>query len=287
MINNELFKGRTLLIVTKHGKEKVLSHILEKELGVKCLVTKEIDTDVLGTFTGEIERKNDALTTARLKCEMAMQHYNCDLAIASEGSFGPHPNSVFLAANVELLLFLDTKNNLEIVASAISSETNFGAADITSENELIEFVEKSGFPLHGFFLRPSKTDFSSVSNTMMLGIQNSREVLKIYRNLMQTHGKVYIETDMRAMHNPTRMKVIAAALEKLIEKIKSECAECGTPGFSVTEVKAGLPCEWCGRPTNSPLSAIYVCKKCAFQKETFFPQNKKTEDPMYCDNCNP
>ena len=36
------------------------------ELGVKCFVAENFDTDLLGTFTGEVERKDDPITTATL-----------------------------------------------------------------------------------------------------------------------------------------------------------------------------------------------------------------------------
>ena len=111
-----MFKGRKLLIATKHDKEKVIAPILEKELGVTCFVAENFDTDVLGTFTGEVERKDDPITTARNKCLMAMELNNCDLAIASEGSFGPHPAIFFVHADDEMLLFIDKKNDLEIIA---------------------------------------------------------------------------------------------------------------------------------------------------------------------------
>jgi len=60
-----MFNGRTLLITRK--KEKALAHILEKELGVKYIVSSNFDTDQLGTFTENVERKHDAITTARNK----------------------------------------------------------------------------------------------------------------------------------------------------------------------------------------------------------------------------
>jgi hypothetical protein len=276
-----------LLIATKHRKERVLAAVLEKELGVKCEVSFGFDTDTLGTFTGEIERKNDPITTARLKCQMAMEQFNCDLAIASEGSFGPHPNSMFLAADEEILILIDAKNDLEIVTREVSINTNFCAAEIKTEAEMLDFAEKAKFPSHGVILRPAKNDFSDVTYSMKNGLQHSGELLIVFRRLMKTHGTIYAETDMRAIYNPTRMEVIGAAVLKLVEKIKCECPNCGTPGFSITEIKKGLPCEWCGSPTNSALSAIYTCKKCAFQKEELFPENKEVEDPMYCDNCNP
>ncbi|MFM8711078.1 MAG: DUF6671 family protein, partial [Sphingomonadales bacterium] len=87
-----LFTGRKLLIATKHKKEIVLSPLLEAALGVHCFTDDRLDTDLLGTFTGEIERLDDPLTTARKKCEQGMALTGCDLAVASEGSFGAHPS---------------------------------------------------------------------------------------------------------------------------------------------------------------------------------------------------
>ena len=67
-----MFKNRNLVIATKHGKELVIAPILEKELGVKCFLPLNFDSDELGTFTGEIEREDDPITTARKKCLKAM-----------------------------------------------------------------------------------------------------------------------------------------------------------------------------------------------------------------------
>ena len=86
-----MFEGRRLVIATKHGKEEVLSPILERELGVHCIILPTFDSDLFGTFSGEVERLDDAMFTARLKCEKAMEIAQCDLAISSEGSFGSHP----------------------------------------------------------------------------------------------------------------------------------------------------------------------------------------------------
>jgi hypothetical protein len=59
-----LFKNRRLLIATKHEKEKVIAPLLEQNLGVICFVNENFDTDLLGTFTGEIEEL-DPIATAR------------------------------------------------------------------------------------------------------------------------------------------------------------------------------------------------------------------------------
>jgi hypothetical protein len=45
----------------------------------------------------------------------------------------------------------------------------------------------------------------------------------------------YVETDMRAMYNPSRMTVIQNATKKLVEKINSCCPNCNIPGFGITD----------------------------------------------------
>lgn len=278
-----MFRGRNLLIATKHEKEKVIAPILEKELGVKCAISSGFDTDELGTFSGEIERKDDPITTSKNKCQIAMELSNCDMAIASEGSFGPHPSLFFVPADDEFLLFMDRKNDLEIIVREISTETNFNSAEIKSETELKDFANAAQFPSHGLILRKNKNDYAEIKK----GITDWDTLLEAYRYFSKTDGLAYVETDMRAMYNPTRMKVIKKAAQKLADKINSQCPECKTPGFGITDSKQGLPCELCKFPTRSTLSYIYACQKCNFQKEVKYPNGKTKEDPMYCDICNP
>jgi hypothetical protein len=83
------------------------------------------------------------------------------------------------------------------------------------------------------------------------------------------------------------MKVIAEVTEKLIKKIQSTCPNCSIPGFGITDAKVGLPCQQCNLPTKSTLSYIYACLACGHQEEKKHPHAKTSEDPMYCDFCNP
>jgi hypothetical protein len=278
-----MFKNRELVIATKHHKEKVIAPLLEKELGVKCIIAKNFDTDQFGTFTGEVTRKEDAIITARKKCLMAMEYSKCNLGIASEGSFGPHPTIPFLNADDELLVFIDKENNLEIGIRELSTNSNFSGEEIKTENELIQFAENAQFPSHGLIIRKTKDDYSHIKK----GIINWKELKEHFQVSMSLYGKAYVETDMRAMHNPTRMKVIEDGTKKLIEKIKSCCPKCQTPGYSVSEVVPGLTCEYCHSPTRSTLAHIYQCKKCSFSEKKMYPHNKLVEEQLYCDVCNP
>ena len=279
----DIFKNRKLIIATKHQKERVIAPILTEALGVECFVPDNFDTDLLGTFSGEIERKSDPISTVRQKCLMAMEMYNCDLGLASEGSFGAHPTVYFAAADDELLIFIDKKNNLEIIVREISTVTNFNAREIENTRQLIDFADKVHFPSHSLILRKSKDENLDI----VKGISDNVSLLNAYRILFEKHGSVYVETDMRAMYNPMRMAVIETTAKKLVEKINSLCPSCQTPGFDITDFKEGLECSLCYMPTRSIKSVIYSCQHCSFSKEELHPKNKTLEDPMFCDFCNP
>jgi hypothetical protein len=148
---------------------------------------------------------------------------------------------------------------------------------------LVDLVKTVGFPEHGVILKITTEEVP----TIVKGIQSWELLEESFHTLSAGNSQVVAETDMRAMYNPTRMKVIEKAAHKLVEKIKSLCPQCHEPGFGVVNIKSGLPCEWCGSPTNSTKSHIYKCQKCNFEQENMFPNNKKTEDPMFCDYCNP
>jgi len=279
----EIFQNRKLVIATKHEKEKVIQPILENALIVDCFVPSNFDTDQWGTFSGEIERNEDVLNTLRKKCLNAMKENNCDLAIASEGSFGAHPSIFFAHADDEVIMLMDLKHDLEIVARELSTETNFNGSYIANTTDLFAFATKANFPTHGLILKSSESNFEKA----IKGIQNENMLLEGFQSLLREYGKVYVETDMRALYNPTRMKIIEKATIKLAEAALSQCPNCSIPGFAVTEAIEGLPCEWCNSPTRSTLSYRSTCKKCNFASEEKYPNQKTTEDPMYCDFCNP
>lgn len=276
-----MFENRTLAIATKHHKEKVIAPLFETELGVKCFVPEDFDTDTLGTFTGEIERKDSSYETVKKKCLLAMEQSNCDLGIASEGSFGNHPVIFMASADEELLIFIDKKNNLEILVRELSLETNFNTTTINSIEELNDFAKHANFPSHGLILKGLNPQ------ELFKGIQSWAELEEKAALLFKDNSSFIAETDMRALYNPTRMKVIEKAAIQLISKIKSLCPECQTPGFGVVKAIPGLPCEWCKSKTKSIFSHLYQCQKCNFELEKKFPNGKETENPMYCDFCNP
>lgn len=277
-----MFEGRRLLVATKHKKEEVIAPLFFDEFGITSFVLDHFDTDSFGTFTGEISREGSPFDALKKKANAAMSKANADLVVASEGTFGPHPTLFFVPADDELLLFRDTQNDLEILAREVTTKTNFGSANVETEEELITFADKSFFPSHGLILssplEPSK---------YFKGIVTKEELLHIFYQIKSNAKVVNVQTDMRALFNPTRMETIAKACHKLVQNIKSTCPRCFAPGYNVTDVLAGLPCSLCRRSTQSTLAHQYVCRKCGHDELRYYPNLKLEEEPTFCDYCNP
>lgn len=276
-----MFENREILIVTKHKKEEVISPLVSKHLKAKTFVATHFDTDTLGTFCGEIERNEDPIATLRMKCKKGLEGTDFKIAIASEGSFGAHPYIFFAPFSEEYIMLYDAENEMEFIVKEATKNTNFANNTIQLEEELLQFARKVDFPSHGLILK------TTAPYKIEKGIRNEKKLVNIFHEFKKYANSVQIETDMRAMHNPTRMQVIKKLTFKLIQKINSKCTKCKTPGFDIITMQKGLPCIVCNLPTESTLKAIKKCQKCDYEEEVWYPNNKKFEEPMYCNYCNP
>lgn len=277
------FNGREYTIATMHGKEQAIAPVLERAFGMKYTPVTALDTDRWGTFSGEVERTLTPLEALQAKADAANKLSGVAVVVASEGSFGPHPHMFFAAADDELLLLRDYANDLEIVARVLSTNTNYAMADCDSWQAVAEFAKNAGFPEHALIARSSRDDHSQ----MLKGISDWETLQHKCEHVLAVSGTVYLETDMRAMYNPSRMKVIAETTEKLAALMSSRCPTCNTPGFGQVDFITGLPCSLCGAPTRSVLYSVWRCQKCSHEDKRPPLSGKTAEDPMYCDYCNP
>ena len=282
-VNKDLFAGRDIVIATMHKKEEVIAPLLSLHLGLKPFACSGINTDLLGSFSGEIKRLSDPLETARKKCMMGMEQSGCSLGIASEGSFGSHPAILFGCVNEEWVVLIDAENKFEISHRVITMETNFMGRTVQNREELLEFAQKAQFPIHKLTLKDSEHDPRKIKK----GIGAPKSLLNWFDKFQKANLSIWVETDMRAMSNPTRMGVIRKATEGLINKAKSKCPSCLFPGFSVSRMSPGLPCEACGFPTESILIHHYECKYCGHSEDKENPDGLLMADPMHCGICNP
>ena len=280
MASEHYFSGRQVVIATKHQKEQVIGPALQEAFGMEYVVTEKVDTDLLGTFTGEVERVLTPVEAARQKCILALAECDADFAIGSEGSFGPHSKLYFLPADEEILLLLDRKRELEIVVKHTSLQTNYASFEMGSEEDLFVFLQQVKFPSHGLHVK-------SPAGYVAKGIRSEDRLNQAIQEAVNRFGTYTLETDMRAMNNPTRMAVIQKLAGKLVKKMKSCCPSCQRPGFSPTDIIRGLLCSCCSLPTKSIKSLIYSCEGCHYTNCIDFPDSKMMEDPMFCDFCNP
>jgi hypothetical protein len=103
-----------LRFLPKWDAPEAIAPILESELGLQYLVPNNFNTDTFGTFTRDIPRPADQIATARLKAKKALEITGGTIAIASEGSFAPHPDLPFIASNRETVVLIDTLLNRSI-----------------------------------------------------------------------------------------------------------------------------------------------------------------------------
>ena len=273
------------VLATMHRKEQVIAPLFRQQLGLHLVVPANFDTDALGTFTRDIPRAGSQIEAARQKAKQALALTGETVAVASEGSFFPHPVFPGIACNREIVLLLDIEHDLEVIGSELSNQTNFAHRSVHSVEAAIAFAEQVGFPDHALVVMPSRDNCDR--NQIHKGIQTTTQLCQVVERLLQQSrdGSVHLETDMRAMNNPTRMKAIEQATLDLIKNIKSCCPKCQVPGFSIQGVQRGLPCEYCGMPTKSVKAQVYTCQKCGFTETR--SNQREYENPQYCDYCNP
>ncbi len=280
-----LFKGRKLVIATKHEKERVIAPLLKKHLGVEVIIPKQFNSDRFGTFTREVKRTGNQLEAARAKVHAAMALADTDLGVSSEGSFGAHPSIPFVQSNLELLLFVDKKNGYEIRGHHRTHEMNIGGQYVANIEEALNFAQKIGFPEHGIIVRKSEKGRFNIHKN----IQTEEMLIETVSKMLASPltKRIFVESDMRAHRNPTRMKVIEKATEDLIKNILSLCPKCQAPGFVVIDFEKGLKCSLCDRPTDLPLNEIYHCNICGYEEKRPVTKYGKAAEPENCEYCNP
>jgi hypothetical protein len=278
------WKNRTCILATMHQKEQIIAPLVEKSLGIKITVPTDFNTDQFGTFTMDIKRTGNQREAARAKAMTALKMNGADLAIASEGSFGIHPSIPFLQNNLELISLVDTRYNLEIAGHYHSSSVIRKSHTVTTPDEVITIAKAWNFPDQGVILRDSATRTKPIYKD----IETFDELYTISKMMLQRWFKrsLVMETDMRAHRCPARAVLIREATMDLIQNCRSMCPQCETPGFTITVVHRGLPCEHCHRPTDEVNEVVKECRKCTF-KNTYPTTNRRYADPGNCQTCNP
>lgn len=265
-----------IALLTQHGKAQALQPLADR-LGLDLVLAQGKNTDELGTFTRERERPGTqleaALTKARWACELTGARYG----LGSEGSFGPDPHLGLVAWGVEIVAWWDAERSHAVHGVAQGGATNFRHRSVGSEAALRNFAEEVGFPAHGLVIgRPEEAWFDKEAADW--------DALLARAAPAWATGELWVETDMRAHRNPTRMRMIEAAGLALAERLAQACPACQAPGFGPVRTLAGARCEACGLPTPAPRAEVLACGACAHEVQRPLGE---TVSPGRCAYCNP
>jgi hypothetical protein len=282
-IYSKPYSGLKASLLTQHGKESIICPQLFDSNGLEVIHVSDYDTDKLGSFTRDIPRYGSQLDAARKKARVGMELSGLTLGIASEGAFDNDPYTGMLPWNYELVLLIDDIRNIEIIGF-FGGQAQSASQQVSSWDELTALLSEAQFTTHQLVIRPDD-EYHPECRKGIKDLESLKEAFEWATNLSKK-GNVFVENDLRAHTNPTRMANILRATQDLSRKMNSLCPECEAPGFWVTERKKGLPCASCEVPTNLPLANIWSCVKCAYKKEEMIANQAKA-DPSKCNYCNP
>lgn len=276
------YRGQSIALPTLHHKGALIAPSFLSTLGMK-VVEVNVDTDLLGSFSGEVKREKSQLETVRRKALLGLEVSGLAFAIASEGSIGADPEIGLITSDIETLIFIDSINNLEIVESYRSFDINAHVLQYEEGMDLSVFLSKSDFPHHKLIVR-SEFGYSHVIAKAISTEEAFFNALAEAKHL--NINPIFIESDLRAHCSPSRAKNIEIAAERLTAKISSLCPECMTPGWGAVKAIYGLPCSECGQESEGATRALlYGCVKCSHTVEG--DPLAVSIDPSRCNWCNP
>lgn len=274
---------RDIAFATMHGKEKLVAPIFERELGWSVRVAN-LNTDLFGTFSGEIPRSLSAHDTVVEKARRGALHAGLALGIASEGSIGAHPHIPFLDADVELMALVDVERNLELVVSHIGPGVVALREVWTSTSDLEEISVRADLPHHAVIVRKGEGPLLWARK----GIRSADDLGVAIADARHEGpaGEIVIESDFRAMMSPSRQVNIAACATSLVRRLATVCPSCTTWGWGVVGAERGVPCAGCGGVVEGAVRAdIEGCVACPDTVVT--AREHAAVDPAHCETCNP
>lgn len=275
--------GKPIVLASKHQKLQLIKPAFDELIGCE-LFEAELDTDQLGTFTGEIARSAPPRETAILKARLGMEATSTPIGIASEGSIGPDPLIPFIHSDIEHMVFIDDEN--DVVISEIYRSLEITAATVTTApgNNIDSFLRKADFPNHGLIVRPNEKQLAQA----IKGITDPKHLIESINSISEhsSDGLVVIESDFRAHFSPSRQKNIERLAKLLALRVTQCCPECDCPGWGRIGYEKGLKCSDCGLFNPEVIrQEILGCVKCELQELGEVLETSLS--PARCDFCNP
>ena len=266
-----------------HAKERAIAPPFRRLLGAEVAVAPDLDTDLLGTFSGEVPRPDALVETSLLKAELVFRTLDVDCALANEGSYGPIDRLPLNPSGVEIMAFIDRKRGIRLVETLATHRTNWRLLRFKAGDPAVPGAVKAlGFPDYGVFVI-----CSSDMSQPIKGLATLDEVVAAmdHEARRSADGYAVLIADMRAHRNPTRMKVLRALSWKLARRLATLCPKCHAPGFGPIGSRRGLPCESCGDATHYIHFEIDGCSACGYAAARPRKDGQRTAPKLSCRVC--
>jgi hypothetical protein len=280
---NHPYRGLEAVVTTKHFKTALLQPAFTEFLEMR-LVELPLDTDQLGTFSGEIERTAPPLETAIVKAKLGLNESGARFGIASEGSIGSDVALPWVQADYEVLAFVDSESDLVITEAFHSREIIAASKTLRADDDIAEFLSRADFPHHGLIAQ-------AVGSREPFFIKGINTALKLEVALQKCAAQsptaeIKLESDFRAMHSPSRQANIRNLARKLAARIAALCPDCSTPGWGVVDYEKGVTCIECGEKNPAAIAReILGCARCDHKAPG--GTIRESLDPAQCVFCNP
>jgi hypothetical protein len=267
-------------VSTKHGKLAQIQPAFAA-LNQWRLEVAPLDTDMFGSFSGEVERRMSPRETVIEKAKAGARLLGLDFGIASEGTIGAHPHLPFINSDYELLAFVCLSQNISVVESYLSADIVAHSQMVSRTTDFEELFRKLNMPHHAVNIVVETSDGRQV----IKGIFDSREALQIIEQSLAT-AKVTIESDFRAMNSPSRQANITICAQRLAARVAASCPGCSCFGWGRVGYEYGLPCRSCGRQNLGVANSERLgCQGCNYTETKHLGVYEI--EPARCEFCNP
>lgn len=280
---NHPYLHERMVLTSKHEKLALIAPPFQQ--GFDAAVFEiPLDTDSLGTFTGECERSLSQLETAIKKAQMGIEVSGIPIGLASEGAIGIDSEIPFMNSDLELLVLVDATRKLVIAEYYRSFEIVASTTRVQPGDDLTEFLQRANFPSHALIVK----SHNGAEVQCVKGLTDLDELQLAIEQLSErsSDGLVTIESDLRAHFSPTRRENIKIVAERLAARVLAQCPQCATPGWGRVGYQRGLSCSECNvENTDAIHREILGCTLCPHQEPGAIIA--QALDPARCFECNP
>ena len=274
--------AKRIALATKHGKLEQIAPWF-KTLPEYKLELAEIDTDVFGSFSGEISRAQSPRETAIAKARAGAELLGTEYGLASEGTIGPHPQMPWINSDHELLALVSGDGEIVLVETYLSTEIHAHTEIVSPGLNIESLAKKLDLPSHAAIVT-GEIDGEAFANK---GITESGELASVIeRAFSEGATQVKVETDFRAMFSPSRQLNISKCAERLVKRLATNCPACNQIGWGRIGFEYGVNCRDCLSVVSSvPNSERLGCISCDYSE--YRSLGVDFVEASRCDYCNP